>query len=100
MQRCSLQLDVSGREQAGASVAVSLPPAFIDHLDVGDYIIGVEGNFIIRLCRQESMRSIRGEMTDKCEEKKKKRWCPYLPRSRKVLQPSGHMTGLRSRLHV
>lgn len=43
------QLNVSSGEQADVSITLSLPPALIDHLYVGDHIIWVEGDLVIRL---------------------------------------------------
>ena len=40
-------LHVVGREEAVGASAHASPPAFVDHLDVGDDVIGVEGYLVI-----------------------------------------------------
>lgn len=40
-------LHVVGREKAVGASAHAAPPAFIDHLDVGDDVVGVEGDLVV-----------------------------------------------------
>lgn len=40
-------LHVVGREEAVGAPADAAPPSLIDHLDVGDDVIGVEGNLVL-----------------------------------------------------
>lgn len=44
------QLDVNGWEKPRAPLTLSLPPALVDHLDVSDDVIRVEGDLVVSLC--------------------------------------------------
>lgn len=46
------ELHVVGREEAVAALAHPSPPAIVDHFDVGDDVIGVEGDLVITRCRE------------------------------------------------
>lgn len=41
------QLHVVGREQPVPALAQPAPPAVVDHLNVGDDVVGVEGDFVV-----------------------------------------------------
>ena len=41
------QLDVVGGEEPIPALAQPAPPAIVNHLDVGDDVVGVEGDLII-----------------------------------------------------
>lgn len=46
--RCLLpQLHVVGREEPVSALAQPPPPAVVDHLDVGDDVVGVEGDLVV-----------------------------------------------------
>lgn len=47
-QECLLpELHVVGGEEAVAALADASPPAVVDHLDVGDDVVGVEGDLVV-----------------------------------------------------
>lgn len=89
------ELDVRGRKQASASVAASLPPALVDHLNVSDDVDGVEGDLVLILCRSEPIHPHRrADMIQKYELKvetnlldsRKSRWL-----ARRVTGPRSHL---------
>ena len=45
------QLHVVGGEEPVPALAQPAPPAVINHLDVGDDVVGVEGDLIVTRCR-------------------------------------------------
>lgn len=52
-QGCLLpELHVVGGEEAVAALADAAPPAVVDHLDVGDEVVGVEGDLVVTRCRE------------------------------------------------
>lgn len=57
VRRSLHQLNVSGREKADASAALSLPPALVNHLDVGDDVLRVEGDLVVGLCVEEDTKA-------------------------------------------
>lgn len=46
------ELHVVGGEEAVAALAHAAPPAVVDHLDVGDDVVGVEGDLVVTRCRE------------------------------------------------
>lgn len=46
------EFHVVGGEEAVAALADPSPPAVVDHLDVGDDVVGVEGDLVITRCRE------------------------------------------------
>lgn len=45
--------DVIGREKSVSPPAHAPPPALVNHLNVGDDVIGVKGNLVITGCKEE-----------------------------------------------
>lgn len=43
---------IGGKKAVGASADAS-PPALVDHLDVGDDVVGVEGDLVVARCRKK-----------------------------------------------
>lgn len=69
---CSLdQLNVSGREQTGTSVTLSLPPALVNHLYVVDYVVWIEGDLVIGLCVKKEKQRIYAHIKRKNKYKQK-----------------------------
>lgn len=50
------QLDVGSGEETDAAAALSLPPALVDHLYVGDDFVRVEGDLVVGFCAAQTKR--------------------------------------------